>query len=91
MFVKQIIIQGFKSYRDTVTLDPFSPGLNVIGARCSLARMAQGMCRHTPLAYRCVGILACHSCLAVGRNGSGKSNFFDGACACRTIQDPVAR
>ncbi|KAH9900564.1 condensin complex component SMC3 [Xylariomycetidae sp. FL2044] len=42
MYIKQIIIQGFKSYKDQTVMDPFSPGTNVI----------------------------------VGRNGSGKSNFF---------------
>ncbi|CAO3654057.1 unnamed protein product [Mucor hiemalis] len=42
MYIKQIIIQGFKSYKDQTTIDPFSSKHNVI----------------------------------VGRNGSGKSNFF---------------
>lgn len=42
MHIKQIIIQGFKSYKDQTVIEPFSPGHNVI----------------------------------VGRNGSGKSNFF---------------
>ncbi|PWN19657.1 putative SMC3 [Microstroma glucosiphilum] len=42
MHIKTITIQGFKSYRDQIAVDPFSPGNNVI----------------------------------VGRNGSGKSNFF---------------
>ncbi|KAL1917349.1 uncharacterized protein VTP21DRAFT_5005 [Calcarisporiella thermophila] len=42
MHIKQIIIQGFKSYRDQTIVEPFSPRHNVI----------------------------------VGRNGSGKSNFF---------------
>ncbi|SPO01011.1 related to SMC3 - required for structural maintenance of chromosomes [Cephalotrichum gorgonifer] len=42
MYIKQIIIQGFKSYKDQTVVEPFSPGTNVI----------------------------------VGRNGSGKSNFF---------------
>ncbi|WVQ73216.1 hypothetical protein IAR50_002782 [Cryptococcus sp. DSM 104548] len=42
MYIKTITIQGFKSYRDQVAVDPFSPGHNVV----------------------------------VGRNGSGKSNFF---------------
>ncbi|KAI5289046.1 Structural maintenance of chromosomes protein 3 [Ascosphaera acerosa] len=42
MYVKQIIIQGFKSYKDQTVIEPFSPRHNVI----------------------------------VGRNGSGKSNFF---------------
>ncbi|KAI4139119.1 MAG: hypothetical protein LQ341_004345 [Variospora aurantia] len=42
MHIKQIIIQGFKSYKDQTIIEPFSPKHNVI----------------------------------VGRNGSGKSNFF---------------
>ncbi|PHH63964.1 hypothetical protein CDD81_5183 [Ophiocordyceps australis] len=42
MFIKQIIIQGFKSYKEQTVIEPFSPKTNVI----------------------------------VGRNGSGKSNFF---------------
>ncbi|KAI9715312.1 MAG: Structural maintenance of chromosomes protein 3 [Chrysothrix sp. TS-e1954] len=42
MHIKQIIIQGFKSYKDQTVIEPFSPKNNVI----------------------------------VGRNGTGKSNFF---------------
>jgi structural maintenance of chromosome 3 (chondroitin sulfate proteoglycan 6) len=42
MYIKQIVIQGFKSYKDQTIIEPFSPKNNVI----------------------------------VGRNGSGKSNFF---------------
>ncbi|KAK4192119.1 putative chromosome segregation protein [Podospora australis] len=42
MHIKQIIIQGFKSYKEQIVIEPFSPKTNVI----------------------------------VGRNGSGKSNFF---------------
>nr|CAG8518165.1 4419_t:CDS:10 [Entrophospora candida] len=42
MHIKQIIIQGFKSYKDQTVIEPFSPRHNVV----------------------------------VGRNGSGKSNFF---------------
>ncbi|XP_013420555.1 structural maintenance of chromosomes protein 3 [Lingula anatina] len=42
MYIKQVIIQGFRSYRDQTIVEPFSPKHNVI----------------------------------VGRNGSGKSNFF---------------
>ncbi|KAL6707659.1 Structural maintenance of chromosomes protein 3 [Coniothyrium glycines] len=41
-YIKQITIQGFKSYKDQTQIEPFSPKCNVI----------------------------------VGRNGSGKSNFF---------------
>eukprot|EP00771_Trimastix_marina_P001020 gnl/Trimastix_PCT/2064.p1 GENE.gnl/Trimastix_PCT/2064~~gnl/Trimastix_PCT/2064.p1 ORF type:complete len:1189 (+),score=483.16 gnl/Trimastix_PCT/2064:114-3680(+) len=43
MHIKQVIIQGFKSYKDQAITEEFSPRLNCI----------------------------------VGRNGSGKSNFFD--------------
>uniref|UniRef100_A0A5S6QPM7 Structural maintenance of chromosomes protein n=1 Tax=Trichuris muris TaxID=70415 RepID=A0A5S6QPM7_TRIMR len=42
MYIKQLIIQGFRSYRDQTIVEPFSSKHNVI----------------------------------VGRNGSGKSNFF---------------
>jgi len=42
MHIKQVIIQGFKSYREQTIIEPFSKGHNVV----------------------------------VGRNGSGKSNFF---------------
>uniref|UniRef100_A0A6A7FP57 Structural maintenance of chromosomes protein 3 n=1 Tax=Hirondellea gigas TaxID=1518452 RepID=A0A6A7FP57_9CRUS len=42
MYIKQIIIQGFKSYREQTVIEPFDPRHNVV----------------------------------VGRNGSGKSNFF---------------
>ncbi|KAF2795872.1 RecF/RecN/SMC protein [Melanomma pulvis-pyrius CBS 109.77] len=41
-YIKQITIQGFKSYKDQTQIEPFSPKSNII----------------------------------VGRNGSGKSNFF---------------
>ncbi|KXS18315.1 RecF/RecN/SMC protein [Gonapodya prolifera JEL478] len=42
MYIKQVTISGFKSYKNQTTLEEFDPGHNVI----------------------------------VGRNGSGKSNFF---------------
>ncbi|KZV98325.1 RecF/RecN/SMC protein [Exidia glandulosa HHB12029] len=42
VFIKTITIQGFKSYRDQTSIEPFSPRHNVV----------------------------------LGRNGSGKSNFF---------------
>ena len=43
-YIKTITVSGFRSYRDQVAVEPFSPRNNVI----------------------------------VGRNGSGKSNFFAG-------------
>ncbi|ODV95345.1 hypothetical protein PACTADRAFT_3046 [Pachysolen tannophilus NRRL Y-2460] len=42
MYIKKIVIQGFKTYKNTTIIDSFSPHYNVV----------------------------------VGRNGSGKSNFF---------------
>ncbi|KAK7571814.1 hypothetical protein V9T40_014286 [Parthenolecanium corni] len=42
MYIKQVIIHGFKSYREQTVVEPFDPRHNVV----------------------------------VGRNGSGKSNFF---------------
>lgn len=42
MYIKQLTIQGFKSYRDQTIFGPFHPSHNVV----------------------------------VGKNGSGKSNFF---------------
>ena len=42
MYIKKIIIQGFKTYKNTTEIDLLSPHFNVV----------------------------------VGRNGSGKSNFF---------------
>lgn len=44
----QVIIQGFKSYREQTVIDPFDQRHNVV----------------------------------VGRNGSGKSNFFYGEFLC---------
>lgn len=43
MYIKQVNICGFRSYRDLISVDPFSPHHNVV----------------------------------IGRNGTGKSNFFD--------------
>jgi hypothetical protein len=43
-YIKTITVSGFRSYRDQVAVEPFSPRHNVV----------------------------------VGRNGSGKSNFFAG-------------
>lgn len=42
MHIKQVTIQGFRSYKEQIAVDPFSSRLNVV----------------------------------IGKNGSGKSNFF---------------
>ena len=33
MHIKQVIIEGFKSYKDQTATDPFSNAVNVIGAQ----------------------------------------------------------
>ena len=33
MFIKQVIIQGFKSYREQTVVEPFDPGHNVVVGR----------------------------------------------------------
>ena len=30
MYIKQVIIQGFKSYREQTVIEPFDPGHNVV-------------------------------------------------------------
>lgn len=41
--VVQVIIQGFRSYRDQTVVDPFSPKHNVIG-ECLLPSLLQNLC-----------------------------------------------
>lgn len=31
MYIKQVVIEGFRSYREQTVIDPFSPRHNVIG------------------------------------------------------------
>ena len=57
MFIEQIVISGFKSYKDQTVILPFSKKLNIISKTNTL------MYPNNPP-------------LIVGRNGSGKSNFF---------------
>jgi structural maintenance of chromosome 3 (chondroitin sulfate proteoglycan 6) len=52
--MRQITIQGFKSYKDHTKIDPFSPRHNVVGTPTDGSQADS----------------------TVGRNGSGKSNFF---------------
>lgn len=70
---KQVIIQGFKSYREQTIVEPFDPRHNVVG-------------KYLEILFNCVElvytyiIIICYNIyntfLQVGRNGSGKSNFF---------------
>jgi len=35
MYIKYVVVEGFRVYRDRIELDPLSPKHNVIGARRS--------------------------------------------------------
>ena len=102
----QVIIQGFRSYRDQTVVDPFSPKHNVIGELCSVCSfwlhfliVAVLFLSFDPIHVNTATALPVswldgeskisvavvelsHIWLfypiIVGRNGSGKSNFFYG-------------
>ena len=57
VFIKKILLKGFKSYKDQTTFEPFDARTNVI----------------------------------VGRNGSGKSNFYDAVRFVLCDADGAAR
>lgn len=63
MHIKQVIISGFKSYRDETIIEPFSSRHNVIGLFSLFLNWLLFLQPSFVL-------------FAVGRNGSGKSNFF---------------
>jgi structural maintenance of chromosome 3 (chondroitin sulfate proteoglycan 6) len=31
MYIKKVVIEGFKSYREEISTEPFSPKVNVVG------------------------------------------------------------
>ena len=64
----KVILHGFRSYRDQTVIEPFSPKNNVVGECVCWNRV-----NTTPLFF-------CIIIYTVGRNGSGKSNFFYGMC-----------
>ena len=76
MHIKYVVVEGFRVYRDRIELAPLSPKHNVIGA-CATAQEPLSALRLPSVADRpdVPGSL-----LSVGANGSGKSNFFAGAC-----------
>lgn len=70
----QVIIEGFLSYKDQLIADPFSPKINVVGeGRLLLAADMSGP-------GQCSKANPVLIVIAVGANGSGKSNFFKGKC-----------
>lgn len=69
MHIKQVIVEGFKCYKDRIEAEPFSPRHNVVGAPSAAHRAYAKLASSEP---------AMAARLAVGANGSGKSNFFAG-------------
>ena len=72
MHIKYVVVEGFRVYRDRIELAPLSPKHNVVGEPPDPPRS-------TPRAP----YAAAHPelpCYAVGANGAGKSNLFNGAC-----------
>ena len=65
----QITLEGFKSYKEQTVTEPFSNRINVVGMASAHLVYIPYQQGQTP-----------DSCfvLAVGANGSGKSNFFQG-------------
>ena len=70
---KQVIIEGFKTYKDQTIAEPFSPKINTIGE----TRLAE-VAKHALLRCARHQLVLPLLCVAVGPNGSGKSNFFHG-------------
>ncbi len=68
--IKRVLIQGFKSYKDQTEFDDFHEGLNCIG------RYSRAICWNNSFVWL-NNDLFCSSHV-VGKNGSGKSNFFFG-------------
>lgn len=79
---RQVIIEGFKSYKDQTATDAFSPGINVVGEQDNGKRRNDAAsCRLLPYCR------PARVPLPVGANGSGKSNFFSGACTERRTKE----
>lgn len=93
MYIKQVIIEGFKSYKDQTITEPFSPKINCIGvfrglvicsppSSAALERRSPIMqTRPTPTNPPPQTNTQSENPnnKSVGANGSGKSNFFHGA------------
>lgn len=41
MYIKQVIIEGFRSYREQTVIEPFSPRHNVIGKYLKLKKSSK--------------------------------------------------
>lgn len=82
----QVIIEGFKSYKDQTVSDSFSPGVNVVGELNGRAGEGGGVPRSLAVSRTSHAVLLTPPLLppppfpspSVGANGSGKSNFFGG-------------
>jgi hypothetical protein len=72
VFIKKVLMQGFRSYKDLTDFDEFEQGLNVVGTL--------DFCFLVFFFFFFVCVIHTFSLLrfSVGRNGYGKSNFFLG-------------
>ena len=72
MHIKYVVVEGFRVYRDRIELAPLSPKHNVVGEPPDPPRSTP----RAPYATAHPEL----PCYAVGANGAGKSNLFNGAC-----------
>ena len=72
MHIKYVVVEGFRVYRDRIELAPLSPKHNVVGEPPDPPRSTP----RAPYATAHPEL----PCCAVGANGAGKSNLFNGAC-----------
>ena len=75
MHIKYVVVEGFRVYRDRIELAPLSPKHNVVGEPPDPPRSTP----RAPYATAHPEL----PCYAVGANGAGKSNLFNGACRRR--------
>ncbi|KAG6486834.1 hypothetical protein ZIOFF_055414 [Zingiber officinale] len=87
MHIKQVIIEGFKSYKEEVSTEPFSPRVNCVGARSGEEFHMQNLINwHRGWIHKMLfeasqmcpktEIFSLFCGFSVGANGSGKTNFF---------------
>jgi predicted ATPase len=55
MFIKQVIIEGFKSYKDQLVIDPFSEKINVVVGANGSGKVRARVWSVPRLVRRCAG------------------------------------
>jgi AAA15 family ATPase/GTPase len=93
VFIKKLVIQGFKSIRD-VTVDNLDPGVNVLGMKLQRAHEESAVVffcffflrytseRERPSLISLSPPYTLSSFSTVGKNSAGKTSFFDGKRRC---------